>query len=112
VGRLAVDFGNFRRLGNFQPNRGNAVTLAKTPTLNHLSKNYPFTKLHAHGHYVGLPDSQVGNSEAGHMNIGAGRLVEQDAVKINSAINDGTFFKNTAFKDAFRAVIKIILLCI
>jgi 2,3-bisphosphoglycerate-independent phosphoglycerate mutase len=92
--------------GISKPNRGNAVALAKTPELDYLSRNYPFTKLHAHGHYVGLPDSQVGNSEAGHMNIGAGRLVEQDAVKINRAINDGTFFKNTAFKDAFRAVIK------
>jgi 2,3-bisphosphoglycerate-independent phosphoglycerate mutase len=82
------------------PNRGNAICLAKIPTIDYLGDNYPFTKLHAHGHFVGLPSYQVGNSEAGHMNIGAGRVIEQDAVKINCSIKDGTFFKNTAFKEA------------
>jgi len=86
------------------PNRGNAITLSKTPTINYLTKKYPYTKLHAYGKYVGLPANQVGNSEAGHMNIGAGRVVEQDAVKINRSINDGTFFKNTAFKEAINHV--------
>jgi 2,3-bisphosphoglycerate-independent phosphoglycerate mutase len=88
--------------GIAKPSRGNAVTLAKTPALNYLSKHFSFTKLHAHSHFVGLPANQVGNSEAGHMNIGAGRVVEQDAVKINRSIKDGTFFKNTAFKEAFQ----------
>jgi 2,3-bisphosphoglycerate-independent phosphoglycerate mutase len=92
--------------GISKPNRGNAVYLAKTPEINHLSRTYPFTKLHAHGRYVGLPAEQVGNSEAGHMNIGAGRMVEQDAVKINRSIADGTFFKSAAFKEAFRHVAK------
>jgi 2,3-bisphosphoglycerate-independent phosphoglycerate mutase len=87
--------------GIAKPNRGNAVYLAKTPTINYLSRSYPYTQLHAHGRYVGLPSKQVGNSEAGHMNIGAGRVIEQDAIKINRGIRDGTFFKNLAFKEAF-----------
>ncbi|MDD4901860.1 MAG: 2,3-bisphosphoglycerate-independent phosphoglycerate mutase [Patescibacteria group bacterium] len=92
--------------GIAKSSRGNAIYLAKTPALNYLSRTYPYTKLHAHGHYVGLPPHQVGNSEAGHMNIGAGRVVEQDAVKINRSIRDGTFFKNSAFKEACRNAIK------
>ncbi len=86
--------------GLTNPNRGNAITLAKTKNIDSLVKNYPYTKLYAHGRHVGLPPKQVGNSEAGHMNIGAGRVVEQDAVKINRSIKDGTFFKNPAFKEA------------
>ncbi|HTW96700.1 MAG TPA: 2,3-bisphosphoglycerate-independent phosphoglycerate mutase [Candidatus Methylomirabilis sp.] len=92
--------------GITKPSRGNAVTLAKTPTLIALAKKYPYTLLHAHGKFVGLPAGQVGNSEAGHMNIGAGRLVEQDAVKINRSITEGTFFKNVAFREAMRRVNK------
>lgn len=92
--------------GISKPNRGNAVYLAKTPEINLLGRTYPFTKLHAHGSFVGLPKEQVGNSEAGHMNIGAGRLVEQDAVKIDRSIADGSFFKNAAFKEAFKNSIK------
>jgi 2,3-bisphosphoglycerate-independent phosphoglycerate mutase len=86
--------------GIAKPNRGNATTMAKTPVLSSLVKKYPYTRLYAHGSYVGLPAKQVGNSEAGHMNIGAGRVVEQDAVRINTSIKDGTFFKNPAFKEA------------
>lgn len=85
-----------------RPNRGNAVTLAKTPTINGLLKKYPKTLLCPAGKCAGLPPSQVGNSEAGHMNIGAGRLVEQDVVRISKSINNGTFFKNTAFVEAVR----------
>ncbi|MEK7203114.1 MAG: 2,3-bisphosphoglycerate-independent phosphoglycerate mutase [Patescibacteria group bacterium] len=92
--------------GLAKPNQGNATTLAKTPTINGLMKKYPNTKLFAHGKYVGLPVKQSGNSEAGHMNIGAGRIVEQDVVKINRSINDGTFFKNPAFAEAIRHVKK------
>jgi 2,3-bisphosphoglycerate-independent phosphoglycerate mutase len=83
--------------GLSNPNRGNAISLAKTKNIDYLSAKYPYAKLYAHGKYVGLPPQQVGNSEAGHMNIGAGRTVEQDAVKINRSIKDGTFFKNPAF---------------
>ena len=88
--------------GIAKPNKGNAVSLAETPTLDGLTRNYPSTKLHAHGKHVGLIYNQVGNSEAGHMNIGGGRLVEQDVVRISKSINDGTFFKNPAFLGAIR----------
>ncbi|MDD5032279.1 MAG: 2,3-bisphosphoglycerate-independent phosphoglycerate mutase [Patescibacteria group bacterium] len=90
--------------GLAKPGKGNATTLAETPTMNGITKKYPFTQLHAHGRYVGLPPKQDGNSEAGHMNIGAGRIVEQDAVKISKSINDGTFFKNAALLEAVRQV--------
>lgn len=86
------------------PSCGNATTLAKTPTLNGLMHKHPTTKLYAHGKHVGLPINQVGNSEAGHMNIGAGRVVKQDAVIINESIKNGTFFKNTALKEAISHV--------
>jgi 2,3-bisphosphoglycerate-independent phosphoglycerate mutase len=93
--------------GITDPNRGNPIYLAKTPILEDLMEIYPSTQLKAHGKYVGLPDGQVGNSEAGHMNIGAGRLVEQDAVKITKSINNKTFFKNSAFLGAIRHVRKM-----
>jgi len=88
-------------------NKGNAISLAKTSTMDGLFRKYPHTKLHAHGKYVGLPKKQVGNSEAGHMNIGAGRLVKQDVVKISEAIIDKTFYKNSAFLGAIRHVGKM-----
>jgi len=84
------------------PSRGNAITLAKTPVMNSLYKKYPNNKLVAHGEKVGLPKSQDGNSEAGHMNLGAGRIAEQDAVVINKSIRNGSFFKNPVFFDAIR----------
>ncbi len=87
-----------------KPNKGNAITLAKTPTIDGLSKKYPYTEICAHGKCVGLPPNQVGNSEAGHMNIGAGRIVEQDIVRISKSINNGSFFNNIAFKEAIRHV--------
>jgi 2,3-bisphosphoglycerate-independent phosphoglycerate mutase len=80
--------------------RGNAITIANTPNIDELSFGYPFVKVQAHGEAVGLPKDQVGNSEAGHMNIGAGRVVVQDSVKITQSIHDGTFFKNAAFSHA------------
>lgn len=86
--------------GITKANRGNAVTLAKTPVLDSIYKKFSNTKLRAHGKYVGLPNNQDGNSEAGHINIGAGRVVEQDSVYIDKCINDGTFFKNSVFKQA------------
>lgn len=92
--------------GIAKPSRGNAVTLAKTPVMDGLIKKYPNTELCAHGKCVGLPPVQDGNSEAGHMNIGAGRIVEQDAVRIGKSINDSTFFKNPAFVEAIRHVQK------
>ncbi len=79
------------------PGGGNAVTLARTPIITDLQKSYPYTLLEASGVNVGLPKNQVGNSEAGHMNLGAGRIVEQDVRIISQSINTGIFFKNPAF---------------
>ncbi|MDQ5938874.1 MAG: 2,3-bisphosphoglycerate-independent phosphoglycerate mutase [Patescibacteria group bacterium] len=75
---------------------GNAIALAKTPNINNYFKKYSSTTINASAEFVGLPKAQPGNSEAGHMNIGAGRLVEQDDVIISKSINNGTFFKNPA----------------
>ena len=88
--------------GLARPNRGNAITLAKTPTMDMLWKKYPRATLCAHGKCVGLPPDQDGNSEAGHMNIGAGRATEQDVVTISHSINNGTFAKNPAFLEAVK----------
>lgn len=90
--------------GITKPGPGNAISLAKTPNMNKLEKEYPYTTLFAHGKYVGLPKGQEGNSEAGHMNIGAGRIVDQDATIINKSIEDRTFFKNTALLQAIKHV--------
>jgi 2,3-bisphosphoglycerate-independent phosphoglycerate mutase len=80
----------------------NAISQANTPVLDDLKKRYPNNKLLAHGRYVGLLPNQEGNSEAGHMNIGAGRIVRQDILYISEAIKDRTFHKNTAFREAFK----------
>lgn len=82
------------------PSAGNAITSAKLPIYNGLLKKYAWTELRAAGKAVGLPSGQDGNSEAGHMNIGAGRVVEQDAVVISKSIDHGTFFRNPAFTSA------------
>ena len=73
---------------------GNAVKLARTPNLDRLFAAYPNTTASASGLDVGLPDGQMGNSEVGHLNIGAGRIVYQDLTKITKAIQDGDFFEN------------------
>ncbi len=69
---------------------GNAVAQAKTPVMDQLMKEYPFVK-EMPGLAVGLPDGQMGNSEVGHMNIGAGRIIYQDLTRITKAIEDGDF---------------------
>lgn len=79
---------------------GNAVSGAKKPVFDSLWKTYPHTHLLASGHAVGLPDGQFGNSEVGHSNIGAGRVLYQDLTRIDKAINDGDFFRNPALKGA------------
>lgn len=86
--------------------QGNAVLMAQTPVMMDLWEAYPHTELFAHGQHVGLPKHQPGNSEAGHLNLGAGRVVEQESVIISKAIEDGTFFKNTAFIEALKHVKK------
>lgn len=85
---------------------GNAITQAKTPTLDRLYRQYPWTKLEASGSAVGLMPGQEGNSEAGHMNLAAGRIVDQDVIFISKRINDGIFFKNPAFLHAVSHVRK------
>lgn len=74
----------------------NAIAFAYKPTFDHLLSTCPHTRISGSGHCVGLPDGQMGNSEVGHLNIGAGRIVQQDLTRIDSAIASGEFFKNPA----------------
>ncbi len=83
-----------------EDNNGNAINEAKKPNLDAYFSKYAFTKINASGEYVGLPDGQMGNSEVGHMNIGAGRIVYQSLTLINKAIKDGTFYENEKYKKA------------
>ena len=77
------------------PNKdGNAIKLANTPNIDKLMKKYPNTDIYTSGKYVGLPDGQMGNSEVGHTNIGAGRIVYQELTRITKSIEDGDFFSN------------------
>jgi len=84
------------------PGPGNAVELAATPVFDAVWAGYPHTTLAASGRAVGLPEGQMGNSEVGHLTIGAGRVVPQDLVRVNDAIADGSFFENEALVGAFR----------
>lgn len=85
---------------------GNAAKVADTPNLDKLIKEYPHTELDASGEEVGLPEGQMGNSEVGHLNIGAGRIVYQDFTRISKAIKDGDFFKNQVLKAALENALK------
>lgn len=79
---------------------GNAVAQAKTPVMDGLMKKYPFVKGNASGMAVGLPEGQMGNSEVGHLNMGAGRIVYQELTRITKEIEDGDFYKNEALMAA------------
>lgn len=79
-----------------EKNEGNAVAQAATPNIDALMRDYPFVKGYASGLSVGLPDGQMGNSEVGHLNMGAGRIVYQELTRITKEIEDGDFFKNEA----------------
>ena len=79
---------------------GNAIAMANTPVMDKLMAECPFVKGAASGLAVGLPDGQMGNSEVGHMNIGAGRIIYQDLTRITKAIEDGEFFENKALLQA------------
>ncbi len=79
---------------------GNAIKQANTPNLDRIFETYPNTTLNACGLAVGLPEGQMGNSEVGHLNIGAGRIVYQELTKITKSIQDGDFFENPVFLDA------------
>ncbi|NMA90014.1 MAG: 2,3-bisphosphoglycerate-independent phosphoglycerate mutase, partial [Amphibacillus sp.] len=80
--------------------KGNAVKQAKTPNFDRYWNTYPHNQLIASGEAVGLPDGQMGNSEVGHMNIGAGRIVYQSLTRLNIAIREGEFFENQALNKA------------
>ncbi len=84
----------------------NSVSLAKKPTMDYLLETYPNNTLNASGTYVGLPDGQMGNSEVGHLNLGAGRVVWQSLSRINEVIKNKTFFENKAFLEAINYVKK------
>lgn len=82
----------------------NAIKQANTPNIDRLWNNFPHTKLGASGLAVGLPDGQMGNSEVGHLNIGAGRTVYQDLTRISKAIEEGSFFNNEVFLNTIKYI--------
>ncbi len=86
--------------GYREDSQDNAISLATTPNLDALKRDYPNTLINASEHYVGLPDGQMGNSEVGHLNIGAGRVVFQDFERINNSIKTGAFFETPALIEA------------
>lgn len=86
--------------GYNEDSTGNAIVSASTPRLDELFKKYPYTFIGASGMDVGLPDGQMGNSEVGHTNIGAGRVVYQELTRISKSIQDGDFFENKVLCDA------------
>ncbi len=85
-------------IGHSETKEFNAFTNANTPTYNYLFENVPYSLIHTYGDYVGLPDGQMGNSEVGHMTIGSGRVLYQDLVKINMAIEDNSLKDNEVLK--------------
>ncbi len=89
--------------GHREERENNAIAQARTPNWRHLLETCPHTLVETHGLNVGLPDGQMGNSEVGHMNIGAGRIVYQDLTRIDAAIADGDFFHNAALLGACAA---------
>ena len=80
--------------GYAPPSKANAISLARKPTYDQLLRDYPNTLIHTSGRYVGLPEGQMGNSEVGHLNIGAGRVVYMDVTRIDLMIENGEFFSN------------------
>ena len=90
---------------NENEKEANAIRNAKKPNLDKIFEKYPWTRLNACGLAVGLPEGQMGNSEVGHLNIGAGRIVYQELTRITKAIEDGDFFENPALTEAMDHVI-------
>ena len=86
--------------GLAEPGPGNAVDLADTPVFDELWESHPHTTLTTHGPAVGLPEGQMGNSEVGHLNLGAGAVVKQDLLRIDESIEDGSFFENETLRAA------------
>ncbi len=96
--------------GLAEPGPGNAVSLARTPVFDELWETYPHTTLAACGQAVGLPNGQMGNSEVGHLNLGAGSVVRQDLVRIDDAIADGSFAANPVLRGALEDVERVHLI--
>nr|WP_321464741.1 2,3-bisphosphoglycerate-independent phosphoglycerate mutase [uncultured Desulfobulbus sp.] len=90
--------------GLAEPSATNAVSVAQTPNMDRLMAEYPMTTLVAHNGLVGLPEGQMGNSEVGHLNIGAGRIVYQDYTRINRAVDQGEFAANPVFAQLMEQV--------
>jgi 2,3-bisphosphoglycerate-independent phosphoglycerate mutase len=88
--------------GYAPPSPANAISLARKPTYDRLLAEYPNTLIHTSGRYVGLPTGQMGNSEVGHLNIGAGRVVYMDITKIDLMIENGEFYSNPVLVDAIK----------
>jgi 2,3-bisphosphoglycerate-independent phosphoglycerate mutase len=82
--------------------KANAIALARKPTYDRLLREYPNTLIHTSGQYVGLPDNQMGNSEVGHLNIGAGRIVHMDSTRIELMIQNGEFFRHPVLLEAMK----------
>ncbi len=96
--------------GLAEPGPGNAVSLARTPVFDELWRDCPHTTLRACGRAVGLPDGQMGNSEVGHLNLGAGAVVRQDLVRIDDAIADGSFAANPVLRAALEGTERVHLI--
>jgi 2,3-bisphosphoglycerate-independent phosphoglycerate mutase len=96
--------------GLAEPGPGNAISLAYTPVFDALWESYPHTTLTACGHAVGLPEGQMGNSEVGHLNLGAGAVVRQDLVRIDDAVADGSLAENETLRAAFAGAERVHLL--
>ncbi len=92
--------------GHSDEPQDNAISMANTPNWDMLLKKYPYTLINASESHVGLPKGQMGNSEVGHLNIGAGRIVYQDLLRINNAIEDGSFFTNSQLLKAIQTATK------
>src|ERR1700719_3871470 len=80
----------------------NAIAAAHKPTYDYLRQTYPNTLIHTSGPFVGLPEGQMGNSEVGHMNMGAGRVIYMDVTRIDLLISSGEFFQNPALLNAMQ----------
>src|SRR5918911_321809 len=86
--------------GYAPPSNANAISLARKPTYDRLVREFPNTLVHTSGRYVGLPEGQMGNSEVGHLNIGAGRIVYMDITRVDLMIENGEFFRNPVLMSA------------
>nr|YP_009295375.1 phosphoglycerate mutase [Dasya binghamiae]AOH77387.1 phosphoglycerate mutase [Dasya binghamiae] len=92
--------------GHSEETKGNAIKIAKTPIMDNIWKNYPKSLLNASGEAVGLPNQQMGNSEVGHTTIGAGRIINQDLVRIQKSIDNNDFFKNSTIHNICQEIDK------